>query len=89
MKDNSVKCTLYKKWIHKRCSGVRDDLSLAVDVFWCKRCYGTIQQADLAEYLVVDGETYGCVKSFYYLGDTLDRNGRTVLLLQVESEMDG
>ena len=25
----------------------------------------------MAENLVVDGETYGCVKTFIYLGDTL------------------
>ena len=24
---------------------------------------------------MVEGETYGCVKSFCYLGDTLDGNG--------------
>ena len=24
---------------------------------------------------MVDGETYGCVKSFSYLGDTLDGDG--------------
>ena len=29
-------------------------------------------QVDLAEDLMVDGETYECVKSFCYLGDTLD-----------------
>ena len=33
------------------------------------------QEADLAGDLVVDGETYGWVKSFCYLGDTLDGNG--------------
>ena len=41
----------------------------------CKRCDGTIQEAALAEDLVVDGETYGCVKSFCYLGDTLGGDG--------------
>ena len=25
---------------------------------------------------MVDGETYGCVQSFSYLGDTLDEYGR-------------
>ena len=35
----------------------------------------TIQDADLAEDLMVDGETYGWVKSFCYLGDTLDGDG--------------
>ena len=48
--------------IHKRCSGVRVDLSLVADVFMCGRCDGTIQEADLAEDLMVDGETYKCVK---------------------------
>ena len=35
----------------------------------------TIQEADLAEDLMVDGEMCGCVKSFCYLGDTLDGDG--------------
>ena len=52
---------------------------------------GTIQEADLAEDLMVDGETYGCVKSFCYLGlgDTLDGEVERILPLQLESEMDG
>ena len=39
--------------------------------FRCRQCDGTIQEVDLAEDLMVDGETYECVKSFCYLGDTL------------------
>ena len=34
-----------------------------------------IQKVDLAEDLMVDGETYECVKNFCYLGDTLDGDG--------------
>ena len=37
--------------------------------------YGTIQEAALGEDLMVEGETYECVKSLCYLGDTLDGNG--------------
>ena len=40
-----------------------------------KRCDGTIQEADLAGNLMVDGETYGSGKSFSYLGDTIDGDG--------------
>ena len=47
---------------------------LVADGFRCKRCDGIIKEADLAGHLVVDGETYGCVKSFCYLRDTLDGN---------------
>ena len=82
VQTNSVQCTVCIKWIHKRCSGVCGDLSLVADGFRCKRCDGTIQQADL----VVDGETYGCVKRFCYLGDTLDGEMvEQILLLQLES----
>ena len=35
----------------------------------------TIQEADLAEDLMVGGETYGCVKRVCYLGDSLDGDG--------------
>ena len=48
------------------------DLSRVADGFRCRRCDGTIQEVDLAEDLMVDGETYECAKSFCYLGDTLD-----------------
>ena len=55
---NSVQCTVCKKRIHKRCSGVRGDLSRAADGFRCRRCDGTIQEADLAEDLMMDGGMY-------------------------------
>ena len=54
---------------------MRGDLSRVADGFRCRRCDGTIQEVDLAEDLMVDGETYECVKSFCYLADTLDGDG--------------
>ena len=75
MQANSVKCTVCKNWIHKLYSSIPGDLSLVVDGFRCKKCDGTIQEADLAENLVVDRETYGCVKSFCYLRGTVDGDG--------------
>ena len=53
-----VQCTVCIKWINKRCNGVCGDLSLIAEGFRCKRCDRTIQEADLAGDLVVDGETY-------------------------------
>ena len=38
---NSVQCTVCKKWIHKRCSGVRGDLLRAADSFRCRQCPGS------------------------------------------------
>ena len=45
MQANSDTCTVCKNWIHKRSSGVLDDLSLVVDGFRCKRCDGTLQES--------------------------------------------
>ena len=79
VQTNSVQCTVCKNWIHKRCSGVHGELSRVADGFRCRRCDGTVQEVDQAEDLMVDGETYECVKSFCYLGDTLDGDGGAVL----------
>ena len=64
-----------KKRILKWCSGVCGDVSRAADGFRCRHCDATIQEADLSEDLMVDGETYGCVKNYCYLGDTLYGEG--------------
>ena len=64
---------LCKKWIHTRYSSVRGNMSLVVDGYRCKQCDGTFQEADLAE--MMDGKTYGIVKRFFYMGDTLDGDG--------------
>ena len=79
MEANTVEGTVCIMWIHKWCSGGSGDLLQVTDDFRCKQCDGTIQEADLAGGLVVDGETYGCVKSFCYLGDTLDGDDKVVL----------
>ena len=58
---------------------MRVDLLQVSDSFRCRQCDVTIQEADLAEDLMVDGETYECVKNFCYLGDTLDGDDGTDL----------
>ena len=72
-----------------RCRGVRGDLSRVAAGFKCRRCDGTIQEADLAEDIKVDGETYGCVKSFVIWETLFMEMMERILLLQLESEMDG
>ena len=45
---------------------------LVTDGFRCRRCDGTLQEADLTEDLMVVVEMYGCVENFCYMGDTFD-----------------
>ena len=65
------------------------DLSWVADGFRCRRCDGRIQEVDLAEDLMVDGETYECVKSFVIWETLLMEIVERILPLQLESEMDG
>ena len=58
------------------------DLSLVVDGFRCKQRDGTIQEADLVEDRVVNGETFVIWETF--LMEMVER----ILLLQLESEID-
>ena len=53
--------------IYKRCSCVRGDLSRVADSFMCMQCDGTIQEAVLAEDLMVNGEVYGCAHNLFLL----------------------
>ena len=64
------------------------DLSPVADGFRCRRCDGTIQEVDLAKDLMVDGETYECVRSFCYRETLLMEMVERILLIQLESEMD-
>ena len=64
---------------------MRGDLSPVADGFRCRRCDGIIQEADLVEDLMVDGKMYGCVKSFCYLGDTLDGDGGADLAARIRN----
>ena len=69
---------------------VHGDLSLGVHVddFWCKRCDGTIPEANIAENLVVDGETYWCVKAFVLCVTLLMEMVGRIWLLHLELGMD-
>ena len=78
----------YVKHGFTRGGGVRGDLSRVADGFNCMRCDRTIQGGDLAEDLMVDGETYECVV-FVIWETLLMEMVERILLLQLESEIDG
>ena len=50
-----LKCTVCKRWIHKRYSVVCVNISLVVDGIRYKQCDGTIHEDDLAKDIVMDG----------------------------------
>ena len=74
---NSLQCTSCRKWVHKRCSGVRGSLKAASEVFVCRKCVrggqdvGAVNEGlDIGNGVVLEK-----VGKFCYLGDMLNADG--------------
>ena len=72
VKANSVLCIGCKKWVHKRCSGVKGALKKVEGTFKCKRCVQGVINME-AQLGLSDGIER--VESFVYLGDKLNAGG--------------
>jgi len=75
---NSIQCSSCKKWIHKRCSGLRGALKEDIR-FQCAKCTGKITSK---EQPTMDGKTvleqgveFDQVDKFCYLGDMIEAGG--------------
>jgi hypothetical protein len=73
---NSVVCGSCKKWIHKKCTGVKGRLKAGVN-FCCSVCAsgGHINVLQEHEVLLDDADSLECVDKFCYLGDMLGCGG--------------
>ena len=74
--QNSIVCTKYKKWVHKKCSGVKAKLTGIVN-FQCSKCLKGGLTPNLAAKgfkLDVDVELES-VDKFCYLGDMIGAGG--------------
>jgi len=72
--DNSIKCTVCKKWVHKRCSRVKDELKDVLD-YKCPICLGQVQRRNGSEVELGQGEKLEVVQKFCYLGDMIGSGG--------------
>ena len=75
---NAILCTKCRHWVHKRCSGIVGSLARLSGDFICRKCQGRGPRPSVVgdgEHLEVEGERYGVVTSFCYLGDMLDGGG--------------
>ena len=72
---NSIKCTSCLKWVHKRCSGVKGRLQ-CIAGFVCRTCTTPVERVNhLPERISIDGDEFGVVDDFCYLGDALGQAG--------------
>ena len=79
---NSIQCTDYCGWVHKRCSGTRYPL-VTIQSFRCRICLtdkGVRSEGErMANLNLENGEVLEGVSKFHYLGDMLNRGGGSSL----------
>jgi len=73
---NSIRCEKCDRWVHARCSGIRGALSKNSLGFTCRVCKGQ-QVQNVEKNFEVEGAIYEKVKTFCYLGDTIEAEGGT------------
>jgi len=74
---NSIQCTGCLKWVHKRCSGVKEILTAVSATFICTTCLRGPKVDDVKRNEGLDignGVVLEKVDKFCYLGDTLNAN---------------
>ena len=74
--NNAINCTVCKKWVHKRCSGISGKLQ-DIGEFQCSKCVGgdlgkLEEQKDV---ILEQGGKLECVDKFCYLGDMIGAGG--------------
>ena len=76
MGRNSICCDVCKKWIHKKCSGVKGRLQVGRK-FQCQVCNGGayFQLNERQDLKLEDEGTLECVDRFCYLGDVIGAGG--------------
>jgi hypothetical protein len=72
VKANSVLCIGCKKWVHKRCSGVKGALKKVEGTFKCKRCVSEAMNREVETGL---NDGIERVESYVYLGNKLNAGG--------------
>ena len=74
--NNSILCHGCKKWVHKRCSGVKGSLRNASQSFICRYCKVDRPTTDGLLHLDIgNGVSLEKEDKFCYLGDMLDADG--------------
>ena len=90
--SNSIQCTSCRKWVHKKCSGIKGSMYKLMRSFICRGCSNPVISTGHTSVDFGASANLEVVDKFCYLGDMLSVDGELEMLMQLwrpESELDG
>ena len=73
--SNSIQCSSCQKWVHKKCSGIKDSMSKVAKSFICSGCLNLVTSAGRTSVDIGSSAKLKLVDKFCYLGDMLSVDG--------------
>jgi len=72
--SNSIQCTSYQKWVHKKCSGIKGSMYKVMQSFICRGCSNPVIRG-CSSVDIGASANQEVVEKFCYLGDMLSVDG--------------
>jgi len=72
---NSIQCTSYQKWVHKKCSGIKGRMYKVMRSFICRGCSNHVISTSQTSVYIGASANLEVVDKFCYLGDILSVDG--------------
>jgi len=69
--SNSIQCTSCRKWVHKKCSGIKGSMSKLMKSFTCRVCLNLVISTGRTSVDIDASANLELVDKFCYLGDIL------------------
>jgi len=73
--SNSIQCSSWQKWVHKKCSGIKGSMSKVAKSFICRGCMNLVTSAGHTSVDIGASAKLELVDKFCYLGDMLSVDG--------------
>ena len=86
--SNSVQCISCQKWVHKKCSGIKDNMVKVIKSFTCKGCLNPVTSAGRTSVDIGASANLELVDTFCYLGDMLSVVGDAAAAMEARFWME-
>ena len=69
--NNSMQCTSFRKWVHRKCTGVKGSMYKVMKTFVCRGCVSSVTGTGRTSVDIGVNGNLELVHTFCYLGDML------------------